>query len=61
MWFSLLWRRQMVPEWIDISVCYTDETATHFELSCCAHFTGNNELLYYNWTDLPPFGIKGPP
>jgi hypothetical protein len=57
---SLLWRDRMVPEWIDISVWETDENATYFELMCCGRFTANAQRLYYRWTDVPPFGIKGP-
>lgn len=57
---SLLWRDGMVPEWIDISVWETDATTTYFKLTCCGRFTADFERLYYNWTDCPPFGIKGP-
>ena len=57
---SLLWRDHMVPEWIDISVWEADHHLTYFELICCGGFTADSELLYYNWTDTPPFGVKGP-
>ncbi|KRR18975.1 hypothetical protein CQ14_18995 [Bradyrhizobium lablabi] len=57
---SLLWRDRMVPEWIDISVWRSDEQATHFRLECCGRFTSRGELHYYNWTDVAPFGVKGP-
>lgn len=57
---SLLWRDRMVPEWIDISIWETDEQATYFDLRCCGRFTSQAQLLYYNWTDVPPFGVKGP-
>jgi hypothetical protein len=57
---SLLWRDRMVPEWIDISVWEADEHATYFEMMCCGRFTAKPERLYYNWTDVPPFGVKGP-
>jgi len=57
---SLLWRDRMVPEWIDISVWEADERATYFELTCCGRFTAETRRLYYNWTDVPPFGVKGP-
>ena len=57
---SLLWRDRMVPEWIDISVWEADERATYFELICCGRFTAESQRLYYNWTDIPPFGVKGP-
>jgi hypothetical protein len=57
---SLLWRDHMVPEWIDISVWEADEHATYFELLCCGRFTANDQRLYYQWTDVPPFGVKGP-
>jgi hypothetical protein len=57
---SLLWRDRMVPEWIDISVWEADEHATYFELMCCGRFTAQSERLCYNWTDVHPFGVKGP-
>ena len=57
---SLLWRDRRVPEWIDITVIAADARATYFELSCCGRFTGRADFLYYNWTDVPPFGVKGP-
>jgi hypothetical protein len=57
---SLLWRDRRVPEWIDISVWEADEHTTYFELICCGRFTAQSECLYYNSTDVPPFGVKGP-
>jgi hypothetical protein len=57
---SLLWRDQMVPEWIDISVWEADPHVTYFELMCCGRFTAESQRLYYSWTDIPPFGVKGP-
>jgi hypothetical protein len=57
---SLLWRDRRVPEWIDIVVSATDERATHFTLDCCGRFTSAEALLYYDWTDAAPFGVKGP-
>ena len=57
---SLLCRDRMVPEWIDISVWEADQHATYFELLCCGRFTADSERLYYRWTDVPPFGVKGP-
>jgi hypothetical protein len=57
---SLLWRDHMVPEWIDISVWEADGHTTYFELMCCGRFTAESQRLYYNWTDVPPFGVKGP-
>jgi hypothetical protein len=57
---SLLWRDRTVPEWIDIVVIDADAHATYFELSCCGRFTSRTDFLYYNWTDVPPFGVKGP-
>jgi hypothetical protein len=57
---SLLWRDQMVPEWIDISVWEADQHTTYFELMCCGRFTAESQRLYYIWNDVPPFGIKGP-
>jgi hypothetical protein len=57
---SLLWRDRMVPEWIDMMVWASDEHTTYFELTCCGRFTSQSRLLYYDWTDFAPFGIKGP-
>jgi hypothetical protein len=57
---SLLWRERMVPEWIDISAWEADEHTTYFELMCCGRFTAETQRLYYNWNDVPPFGIKSP-
>jgi hypothetical protein len=57
---SLLWRDRMVPEWIDMSVWAADEHTTYFELTCCGRFTSQSRILYYDWTNFAPFGIKGP-
>jgi hypothetical protein len=57
---SLLWRDRLVPEWIDMTVWEADEHATYFELTCCGRFTSRSDFLYYSWTDVPPFGVKGP-
>jgi hypothetical protein len=57
---SLLWRDRMVPEWIDITVIAADARATYFELTCCGRFTSQARLLYYDHTEYPPFGVKGP-
>ena len=57
---SLLWRDEMVPEWIDISAWDVDPQFTYFKLKCCGRFTAGSERLYYRWTDCPPFGIKSP-
>ncbi len=57
---SLLWRDRIVPEWIDITVFMADEQVTHFELACCVRFTEQDRILYYTWTDVAPFGVKGP-
>ena len=57
---SLLWRDHMIPEWIDISVWEVDSDVTYFELTCCGRFTAEDQLLYYQWTDVPPFGVKSP-
>lgn len=57
---SLLWRDRMVPEWIDVSVWEVDEHVTYFRLMCCGRFTGEDQLLYYHWNGVAPFGIKSP-
>jgi hypothetical protein len=57
---SLLWRDHMVPEWIDISAWEADQHVTYFELMCCGRFTAESQHLYYHWTDVAPFGVKGP-
>jgi hypothetical protein len=57
---SLLWRECRVPEWIDIIPWEAHERVMCFGLLCCGRFTAQSELLCYNWTDVPPFGVKGP-
>jgi hypothetical protein len=57
---SVLWRDGLVPQWIDISVWDADERATYFELICAGRFMAETHRLYYSWTDVPPFGVKGP-
>jgi hypothetical protein len=57
---SLLRRDGSVPECIDIIPWEAGEDATYFEVMCCGRFTAESHLLYYNWTDVPPFGVKGP-
>jgi hypothetical protein len=49
-----------VPAWIDIRAWDADEHTTSFELECCGRFTADQQLLYYSWHDVPPFGVKGP-
>ncbi len=56
---SLLWRDRMVPEWIDMSVWAADEDTTYLELTCCGRFTSQSRILYYDWTEFAPFGVKG--
>lgn len=58
---ELLWRDEKIPEWIDINIFHADLDATYYELRCCGRFTSQEQLLYYKWTDIAPFGIKGPP
>ena len=55
---SLLWRDQMILQWIDI--WDADGHLTYFELMCCGRFSAESQQLYYRWTDIPPFGVKGP-
>lgn len=57
---ELLWRKEGVPEWIDISVKRVTESQTHFELLCCGRFTNRDNLLYYSQSPRPPFGVKSP-
>jgi hypothetical protein len=57
---SLLWRDHKVPEWIDLLVWEADQDVTYFELICCGRFTAESQRLYYRWTDIPPFGVRGP-
>jgi hypothetical protein len=57
---ELLWRDDLVPEWIDISVDRVDGVSTILQLLCCGRFTDRAELLYYAADDACPFGIKSP-
>lgn len=54
-----LWREGYVPEWIDVRVVGETGDATVVEVTACGRFN-NTERLYYSWTDVPPFGVKGP-
>ena len=57
---ELLWRAGLVPQWIDIAVIGETGIASRLELTTCGRFTADEERLYYLWTPVPPFGVKGP-
>src|SRR6266700_871760 len=44
---ALLWRDELVPEWIDIIPWEASSTGLTFELSCCGRFAEGEPLLYH--------------
>ena len=57
---NLLSRDGRVPQWIDISVVFTEKRITHIQLYCCGRYTDRIESLYYYESGTQPFGIKSP-
>ncbi len=57
---ELLYRKNKVPVWIDISVLKSSRKSTTFNLLCAGRFTDNKEEFYYNRNGSGPFGIKSP-
>ena len=56
-----LFRDGLVPQWIDVQVVSENGDVTVLDLLACGRFTDDEERLYYTWTDVAPFGVKGPP
>jgi len=57
---DLLYRKDKVPVWIDISVLKSSKKSTTFNLLCAGRYTDNKKEYYYNCNGSGPFGIKGP-
>jgi len=57
---DLLYRKNKVPVWIDISVLKSSKKSTTFNLLCAGRYTDNKDEYYYNRNGSGPFGIKGP-
>jgi hypothetical protein len=57
---ALLWRGSKVPEWVNIKAHSADEVSTYLELLCCACFTDQDRLLYFEQLDTCPFQVRGP-
>ncbi len=57
---DVLWRDGWVPQWIDVAVIAETGSATVLDVSACGRFIDDEQRLYYTWTDVPPFGVKGP-
>ncbi|MBJ2124106.1 hypothetical protein [Flavobacterium sp. IB48] len=57
---DLLYRKNKVPVWIDISVLKSSRKSTTFNLLCAGRYSDNKDEYYYNRTGTGPFGIKGP-
>lgn len=57
---DLLWRDGLVPQWIDVAVVSEMDDRTVLDVTACGRFIADERSLYYTWTDVPPFGVKGP-
>jgi hypothetical protein len=57
---DLIYRKEGVPIWIDISVVKTDENKTTINLLCSSEISMNEEQLYYHESGSAPFGVKSP-
>lgn len=57
---DLLYRKNKIPVWIDISVLKSSKKSTTFNLLCAGRYSENKEEYYYLDDVFPPFGIKGP-
>ena len=57
---DLLYRKNKIPVWIDISVLKSSRKSTTFNLLCAGRYTDDKEEYYYNRNGSGPFGIKSP-
>ncbi|MFY0532196.1 hypothetical protein [Nannocystis pusilla] len=57
---ELLWRDGYVPQWVDVAVVGETGEATVIEVLACGRFIDDEAELYYDWTEVAPFGVKGP-
>lgn len=56
----ILWRDELVPEWIDVNVVDVDESFTVLQTLCCGRFTRAAEHLYHATEGYPPFHVLSP-
>lgn len=57
---DVLWRGGLVPQWVDVQVAGESGATTIVDLRACGRFIADESRLYYVWTDVAPFGVKGP-
>jgi hypothetical protein len=57
---ELLYRKNKVPVWIDISVESTTKNNTIFQLLCAGRYSDDNNEYYYQKRGTGLFGIKSP-
>lgn len=57
---DLLYRKNKIPVWINISVVKSSRKSTTFNLLCAGRYSKNKEEYYYCDDGFPPFGIKSP-
>jgi hypothetical protein len=49
-----------VPQWVDVAVVGETGDATLVDVLACGRFIADETALYYTWTEVAPFGVKGP-
>lgn len=57
---ELLWRKEKLPVWIDISVESVVGDITVLRLLCAGRYSSDPEAYYYKAGGSGPFGIKSP-
>lgn len=57
---DLLYRKNKIPIWIDISVLKVKGKITIFHLACSGSYSEKKEEYYYKNDGCAPFGIKSP-
>ena len=57
---DLLYRKDKVPVWINISVESIQKNSTVFELLCAGRYSADSNEFYYFKHGTGPFGIKSP-
>ncbi|MTH16822.1 hypothetical protein [Flavobacterium sp. LC2016-01] len=57
---DLLYRKNKVPIWIDISVLESNRKNTILHLACAGRYSNNKEDYYYKNDGSAPFGVKSP-
>ncbi len=55
-----LYRDGRVPQWVDVQVVAETDDACVLSVTACGRFSADDATLYYTWTDVAPFGVKGP-